>query len=250
MATGSGRPDLKLRRAAQFADELRGAVNEYRFGNNFHVEQALDERQETIDFTLRVSTPPPLDAWSLLLGDCVHNLRAALDHLAWQLDSKPDSGTAFPIRLSPPNQWPPACVARMNPEAQLLIDAVQPHWEELAGRYPVRHPLATLHALDIDDKHKVLIGTAQALSGDSIIGIPFGAGVEHVVAAPFADGSQMGRMRFPDGVVTPVEFKAHFQLVLTEEPWVHADVMWILDEVLMKWIPDVVITPLRPFARN
>jgi hypothetical protein len=250
MTAGSGRPDLKLKRAGQFADQLRQAIDDYRFSDAFYVEQSADQHQGTIDFTLRVKTPPPLDEWSLLLGDCVHNLRAALDHLAWQLDSKPDSGTAFPIRLQAPNDWPPACVARMDPEAQVIIDAVQPHWEELAGRVPMRHPLAAIHALDIDDKHKVLIGTAEALAGDSIIGIPFEASIEHVLPAPFADASQMGRMRFPGGVVTPVEFRADFQVVLTEEPWVHADVMWMLEEVLMKWIPDVVINPLLPYARN
>ncbi|SRR6266851_227513 len=248
MTAGSGRPDLKLKRAAQFADELRQAIYDYRFSDAFHVEQLADQQQGTIDFTLRVSTPPPLDEWSLLLGDCVHNLRAALDHLAWQLDAKPDSSTAFPIRTKAPDDWPPACVARMDPEAQLIIDALQPHWEVLAGRFPMRHPLATLHALDIDDKHKVLISTSEALGGDSISGIPFGASIEHVVAAPFADSSPMGRMHFPGGVVTPVEFKADFQVVLTEEPWVHADVMWMLDEVLMKWIPETVISPLLPYA--
>lgn len=248
MTAGSGRPDLKLKRAAHFADELRQAIHDYRFSDAFYVEQSADQRQGTIDFTLRVRTPPPLDEWSLLLGDCVHNLRSALDHLAWQLDSKPDSGTAFPIRMKAPNDWPPACVARMNPEAQPIVDAVQPHWEALAGRVPSRHPLATVHALDIDDKHKVLIGTSEALGGDSMSGIPFGASIEHIVAAPFADGSPMGRMRLPVGAETPIEFKAHFQVVLTEEPWVHADVMWMLDEVLMKWIPEAVILPLLPYA--
>ncbi len=249
MTAGSGRPDLKLKRAAQFAEELRSAVNEYRFGDSFHVEQAPDEEQRSIAFTLRVSVPPPLDEWSLLLGDCVHNLRAALDHLAWQLDAKPDSGTTFPMSQKVPDHWPPACVARMEPDAQLIIDAVQPHWEELNGRLPARHPLATVHALDIDDKHKVLIGTAEAVGGDSIVGIPFGASVEHVIGAPFADGSPLGTMRFPDGPMSPVGFKAHFDVVLTEEPWVAAPLMWMLDEVLMKWIPDVVISPLLPYAR-
>lgn len=211
MTAGSGRPDLKLKRAAQFADELRKAIHDYRFSDAFHVEQVVDQQQGTIDFTLRVSSPPPLDEWSLLLGDCVHNLRAALDHLAWQLDAKPDSGTAFPIRTTAPNDWPPPSVARMHRDAQLIIDALQPLWEELSGRFPSRHPLATLHALDIDDKHKVLIATSEALGGDSISGMPFGASIEHVIAAPFADRSPMGRMLFPGGVVTPVEFKAHFQ---------------------------------------
>src|SRR5208282_3855961 len=43
-----------------------------------------------------VNNPPPLDRWSLIAGDCVHNLRSALDHLAYAL-------AAHKIGEAPPN---------------------------------------------------------------------------------------------------------------------------------------------------
>ena len=42
--------------------------------------------------------------WSLILGDLLHNLRSALDHLAWQLvvdgGGTPSQDTNFPVCCS------------------------------------------------------------------------------------------------------------------------------------------------------
>ena len=41
----------------------------------------------------------PGEDWALRIGDCIHNLRAALDYIAWRLaGSRPtDTQTQFPI---------------------------------------------------------------------------------------------------------------------------------------------------------
>ena len=48
----------------------------------------------------RVSRDVPTE-WPGLIGDIIHNLRAALDYLAWQLviahGGTPNSGTQFPV---------------------------------------------------------------------------------------------------------------------------------------------------------
>ena len=50
-------------------------------------------------FKFRVRAPIPVDL-SLVIGDAVHNLRSALDHLAWQLvlanGQTPTTQTAYP----------------------------------------------------------------------------------------------------------------------------------------------------------
>jgi hypothetical protein len=248
MAGAAGRPDLKLRRAELHADALRIAILEYRQSGSFYVEQKENAKLRTLDLTLRVNAPPPLEEWSLIFGDCIHNLRSALDHLAWQLDPKPDRETEFPIFLEPPHRWPPSCVARMKSGAQTIIDGVQPHWETMHSREPQIHPLAAIHGLDIDDKHKIVIRTAEALGGDSIIGMPPEATIEHLIPALFADGELMARVHFRSSQVIPLVCDAHFQVVLTDPPWSHADVMWMLDEVF-PWVKRVVVEPLIPYAR-
>lgn len=249
MTAGAGRPDLKMQRAVAFAEELRRAIFAYRDGGSFWVDQDADPRAGTINLTLRVKALAPLDYWSLIFGDCVHNLRSALDHLAWQLDAKPDATTNFPIRLNPPDSWPLDCVSRMQPDAQIIIEGLQPFWETHFGREPARHPLWALHSLDIEDKHKVLVSTAPFLGGDSIIGLPPEASIDHVIGSPFADGSPMATIRFPQGKITPISCSAHFQVVLAAEPWVAAGVLWILDALLLGWVPSYVVEPLVPYAR-
>jgi hypothetical protein len=155
MSTGVGRPDLKLQQAGVHFKKLKQAIDTYRYDGSFHVEQARREDANAFDFTLRISEPPPIDEWSLIVGDCVHNMRAALDQLAWQLDSAPTTGpggSAFPIYTKKPESWPTPTVARMPAAAQPIIEALQPYNEPTSDRIK-RHPLATLHALDISDKH-------------------------------------------------------------------------------------------------
>jgi len=50
----------------------------------------------------RANQPPEADpSWSAIVGDCLHNLRSALDHLAYQLvrvsGGTPNIHTQFPI---------------------------------------------------------------------------------------------------------------------------------------------------------
>ena len=179
--------------------KLRQAIDAYRYDGSFHVEQARRDETNAIDFTLRISEPPPIDEWSLILGDCVHNMRAALDQLAWQLDSAPvtgPGGTAFPIYTKKPKSWPMPTVARMPAAAQAIIEGLQPCNEPTPDRI-ARHPLATLHALDISDKHHVLIAAVGKVAGDTIVGLPFGSSVESVVFPPFADGADVATMTYP-----------------------------------------------------
>lgn len=107
---------------------------------------------------------------SLLAGDCVHNMRSALDHVAYQLatsysgsllDSQLKS-IEFPIigdaddfsRTTKRGEPAPgsglARIKYIDPKAQVLIKAMQPYeggdWELLAS----------LHDLDRIDKHREL----------------------------------------------------------------------------------------------
>ena len=56
-----------------------------------------------VNHRYRAAAVPELDVrWALILGDCVHNLRAALDHLAYELvrvdGGTPGERTQFPVQ--------------------------------------------------------------------------------------------------------------------------------------------------------
>jgi hypothetical protein len=247
MSPGVGRPDLKLQQAGVHLKNLKQAIDTYRYDGSFHVEQARRQDANAIDFTLRVTSPPPIDEWSLIVGDCIHNMRAALDQLAWQLDSEPTAGpggTAFPVYAKKPKNWPTPTVARMPAAAQAIIEGLQPYNEPTPDRIE-RHPLATLHALDISDKHHVLIAAVEKVAGDTIAGLPFGSSVESVVFPPFADGAKVATVTYPAGEPTPtLHYNIALDVVLVDPPWVNANILWVLDELLLGWIIRFVADPL------
>jgi hypothetical protein len=127
--------------------------------------QKVDVESSRYLMRVRIERPLPVE-WSLIVGDFVQNLRAALDHLAWQLvranGHSPGRGTAFPIFDSKPSRksrhpdrqrWN-ANVAGMHPRAIWLIEAVQPYNGPDGAR---AHTLAALRRLSNEDKHRVLL---------------------------------------------------------------------------------------------
>lgn len=99
-----------------------------------------------------------------VLGDAVHNLRAALDHLAHQLvlaqNGTPTRQTQFPILRDATK------AADIHPGMPQTIKSV------LEGSQPFRRravveidPLWCLHHLDIADKHRQLLVTVVANTG-------------------------------------------------------------------------------------
>jgi hypothetical protein len=118
---------------------------------------------------------PPDDTliWSVYLGDAVHNLRSALDHLVWQLvllDSKKNGTTenAFPISPSGHAYWGKrkdddrACLRDrylkgISDEHKAIIDAYRPYRtrdQQLSN--DVIDPLKALADMDNQDKHQLL----------------------------------------------------------------------------------------------
>lgn len=92
-------------------------------------------------------------------GDVIHNLRSALDHLAWEL-AKWETGLprepnkcCFPIGWSLDNYKiikKGGAVTGMSPEAKNAIDDLRPY---KTGN----EPLWRIHHLDIVDKHRHLL---------------------------------------------------------------------------------------------
>ena len=82
--------DLEKRRDAFLADEP------YRIGAKPHPIPEIEHTRLYVESVKPVPTDIPL-----ILGDAIHNLRAALDHAAWQLVEAgggiPSKDTYFPI---------------------------------------------------------------------------------------------------------------------------------------------------------
>jgi hypothetical protein len=160
--------NIKLARAKIHAAELREKVKRVIGPNLQRLTFCPDP--ETGKYFLRVYGVPSIEPeWRAIIGDCLFNLRASLDHLAWQLvilDGKePNRQTQFPIRESPvdkkgdplPIQLDPA-IGR--PDILNALEAVQPYMNPATGQ-PTSDfrlsPLWLVNKLHIIDKHRLLL---------------------------------------------------------------------------------------------
>src|SRR5262249_50400883 len=112
--------------------------------------------------------PIPPISLSLICGDLVTNLRAALDHAITDLvideDGTPGRHHSFPIAYSE-KEWRRKVVSPASRKSPLdgldpggdrwsIIYWAQPfHWRELQMLAPIAHPLAILSRLVNRDKH-------------------------------------------------------------------------------------------------
>lgn len=102
--------DRRLERAQQHIDglhsEMAKAFVEY---GTYDVSHECDVQTREHAFWLNVHETPDPIRWGVLIGDSVHQSRAALDNLAYQLslittNGRHVGGTAFPI-LDHPDRW-------------------------------------------------------------------------------------------------------------------------------------------------
>jgi hypothetical protein len=102
------------------------------------------------------------DDFSAIIGDHIHNLRAALDLLACEVvraNGKSDKGVHFPFSDGPDTldgQIKDKKFHRASPEAIALLKRIKP--------YPKGNdPLRAIHDLDVIDKHQALIPFADTI---------------------------------------------------------------------------------------
>lgn len=222
--------------------------------------------RETGAYVFTVHNLPAMDpTWGLRVGDVVHNLRCALDHLAWQLvileNKKPNRNTQFPIRRYPRvNEKAEQLQVKLEPAVSnsAILDAlesVQPYadpWK--AGE----HPLWRLNRLDIIDKHHVLLVVRAALN---VGGMSWGWWGEHpppgviVNVSPLEEGDWVARFDVK-GREPPPGWRPHadISIVLNEGEMIDlasAPIVRVLD-MLVRWVEEEVVNwrfrPLFPAA--
>jgi len=165
----------KVNRAKQHRDALEGYISE-----TFSVKSNLPtlgakfdtESGEHIVYINRITDLGPFfDNVAVFVGDVVHNLRCALDHLAFQLalyhrdgslTPQQERAVQFPISDSEEKfrKKRDRYLGYIAPEHRTIIEGLQPY-HGLAGRPdswsgPYIHQLALLRNLSDTDKHRML----------------------------------------------------------------------------------------------
>jgi hypothetical protein len=134
-------PIAKLDRAKTHFQALNKSIGAFKRSktHDFVVTKFDPDTGEKV-LSLKILKEPKNPEWGLLLGDMVHNLRSALNHLVWQLvilnDEQPRRQNQFPIISTKKEYWEvPAnrsesvrdrMLAGISEEHRAFIDLVQP----------------------------------------------------------------------------------------------------------------------------
>jgi hypothetical protein len=160
---------LKIKRAKHHIANLDATIHRFFTDPPNPYPRVREVDPETGDLVIKLGKCKPIpDDLPLIIGDSIQNLRTALDHLVWQLvlsnGGTPDKSTSFPISEKGAEHYKsiaPGKVKGVAPEAVKLIDALKP--------YPGgNEPLVDLHALNITDKHRLLLICGAAHIGTSM----------------------------------------------------------------------------------
>jgi hypothetical protein len=173
---GGRQPDLtgvrlKLDRAKVHIDAIRAKTERFverdppPFG--FRVEQR-ELSDGVVKYTLFaiVREQPPRD-FAPMIGDALHNIRSALDHLVYELapsDVRDSVNTQFPIYKDEAayRQRGEKKIPGIVGDERTLIERVQP-WHA-SPRRPEADPLEILRTLSNRDKHRLLVPVIAAVS--------------------------------------------------------------------------------------
>ena len=218
---------LKLNWAKKHFELLNGEISRFLDAEPYGAEvREFDSESQSFIIRSVVKTELPR-GWPLVIGDCVHNLRSALDHLAWQLATDratglAPKGTEFPVflerdkykKLDRSGRPAPGSgafkVRGMSAAAQAAIEGLQPY--NRSDGVPELHPLWLLQALSNEDKHRVLsvVGTIMEESEITFRQPPVDADLEMSFdyGVPLEPETRIGQLRFqPRGPQATVNFE-------------------------------------------
>ena len=233
---------VKLSRAAEHIGAVRELVNAWLGGPDFRIERVTTEHGRTEE-RVRL-TGPPAPRIAVVVGDAVHNLRAALDNAVYAsardaaggtLDERSERALEFPVvGIGTKADFDGLAGRKLVgvPETvRRVVEHEQPYtWRTNADPDGYRyHPLWQVHDLDRIDKHRRLALTAAAVR-HAAVGIPerFEPEVKffHLHGAVF-DGQRIASYL---GAELGVEFLHDRGVTLTDGP--ASDAGWTLGEML------------------
>jgi hypothetical protein len=223
----------KLFRAREHIRNLRRRMDRFIESRPYEVRLNPDSypdtygRQRGAAIEVFVVKPIPAVRWGTVIGDVIHNLRSALDHIAWGLtdvargpapdpipDGSPWHRVAFPIFIDKSKYFAKDRKGRpertsghgmlwgVDPKLLPRFDALQP-FNTGQGGDPRLEPLSALNELWNRDKHRrtalvgAFVGVKDLRSVPPIDELPrLGPEVLDLgPPGPFEDGTVLGRIR-------------------------------------------------------
>ncbi len=262
----------KLDRAETHIDALEYSIKRWLQSDAYTLVKKFEP--ETRDQVVRAKITQPFDeGWPLLIGDAVHNLRSALDHIAYRLaydgyQAQNPGGTIpagqqrrilFPVvavsnddRLSVEDFYAQGIKGQLRYVASgpaARIEALQPYKRSPAN--PCADPLWIVNDLDIIDKHRKL---HTAAIGPPLRSLQTTLGTDikqlRVNVGPVENDAEVLRWnaRSPSGKAVKIQAQLSRHIALAEGPPAakQTDVIDLL-RTCLRYVTDTVIPELAPF---
>lgn len=166
----------KIDRASELGATIQAGINEYFAGEpvTLRGEFLTDEPPQRRIRLFVESVKQPPARLGVLMGEFVHDLRSTLDQLVWQLAltkvSDPSPRLMFPIHSSEPTDWASIAGDRLR---DVPADAVDMIWraQPFQTERPELTPLAVVHKLWNDDKHRSLLNPVSIPTEPDLSGL-------------------------------------------------------------------------------
>jgi len=85
MALDLSSVNAKLNRADSHLNAYRDEVTRWAASNPYHLSTGANADSTRHHVAIHITENPDFESWSLIIGDCVHNLRSALEHLVYAI---------------------------------------------------------------------------------------------------------------------------------------------------------------------
>lgn len=276
---------LKIERAKQHLVELDKHIGAYSDRQPYRVAWETQKHENSGKWRCMFRiTERPADELAIIIGDVVHNVRSALNHLAVTLSGNTDGG--FPIVSRDPDALVVGkyingkarqnfikATRGMNADAVAVIKRLQPYsswptspecptglrfWHHIGEEQvvhldrPYTHYLYMLAELNNADKHRELVTLGSGIT-DGWITIAEGARIrgQRFANVMFADNAQVATRSTPPPPETEVEVEVHGSVVVAVPLGPDEDSVPIFDllRALTNELPLAVFGALEPLIR-
>ena len=231
-------PRAKVKRAkAQLIALQKDSERFFRQNPNIIAAAEFDKKAGNYPIIVKRCPSELPEQWSVIVGEITHDLRSALDLLAWQLallqTPTPYDRTAFPIyaigrsrRKEINSFWgkqgkSPPCLKCINRRYWARIEAFQPY---KGGHGHLHSLLFLLHELNNADKHRLIQILFASVSSTQITGF-FGGGSRIKIGVPIRPNAKIGWIDpLPSAIPVLHSDGARFEIRMQEETQVKFNV--------------------------
>jgi hypothetical protein len=198
----------------------------------------LDDETGEYVFSLRKILEPDPEI-AVITGDVVHNLRSALDHLAFQLVDSPRITPLGVQKRSPTERWFPICINSADYDDSGLIGADPVARAKVKGLQPFHnktHPLWLINEMSVRDKHRLLLVIIHEITMVGVNEALFET-LTTRAPGPFIGGAEIvrGKLRAGVDLFDPhMDMRLHigFGLKVTAPPSGDTDLVFLVDDML------------------